>query len=419
MGHAMFRKGTTGGAAGRGRAAHGVWLALAMAVVLPGVAQAQAQGRTAGEAALAGARSPTAGRNAVAPAPLAPELGPTGLHVVRSGESLLGIARRYGRRPADLARLNGLSPASVLLPGQQLWVPLAGAVDALAGAPAVEPPVTASAADVAGTVSEAAVPAPAADASGSEQGRGQTYLVAPGDTLYGLARRFAVPLEDLKRWNSLPADGSLRAGETLWLTGPAPGARAAPAAAVGGATRDVHVVQPGDTLTSIALRYGTTAGHVQRDNSLSGDLIVPGQRLVVPRSGSGAPGPTAAGAKRIEVAVGEQRMHVWQGDTLVWSWLASTGIASHPTRRGTFAVQSKIPEAWSSAWQLSMPHWLGIYWAGSSENGIHALPIINGQRLWAGSLGSPVSYGCVVLGVREAELLYHWAEIGTPVVIRD
>ena len=63
--------------------------------------------------------------------------------------------------------------------------------------------------------------------------------------------------------------------------------------------------------------------------------------------------------------------------------------------------------------------WLGIYWAGSTENGIHALPILsNGQRLWAGDLGTPVSYGCVVLGTEEARMLYAWAEVGTPVVIQ-
>jgi hypothetical protein len=66
-----------------------------------------------------------------------------------------------------------------------------------------------------------------------------------------------------------------------------------------------------------------------------------------------------------------------------------------------------------------MPNWLGIYWAGGLENGIHALPILpSGARLWAGFLGRPISYGCVVLGEYESELLYNWADIGTPVEIQ-
>jgi lipoprotein-anchoring transpeptidase ErfK/SrfK len=104
---------------------------------------------------------------------------------------------------------------------------------------------------------------------------------------------------------------------------------------------------------------------------------------------------------------------------LVYSFVASTGQAPTYTKTGEFYVQSKIPNAYGSAWNIWMPHWLGIYWAGSTENGIHALPILpGGGTLWAGYLGTPVSYGCVVLGTYEASQLYQWAEIGTPVSIR-
>ncbi|MFN8422950.1 MAG: L,D-transpeptidase [Anaerolineae bacterium] len=53
------------------------------------------------------------------------------------------------------------------------------------------------------------------------------------------------------------------------------------------------------------------------------------------------------------------------------------------------------------------------------ESGIHALPIINGTTLWGGLLGSPASYGCVVLETADAATLYNWADIGTPVEIHD
>ncbi len=51
-------------------------------------------------------------------------------------------------------------------------------------------------------------------------------------------------------------------------------------------------------------------------------------------------------------------------------------------------------------------------------NGFHGLPTLsNGRLLWAGLLGSPASYGCIILGLEEAEALYNWAEIGVVVVI--
>jgi len=131
-----------------------------------------------------------------------------------------------------------------------------------------------------------------------------------------------------------------------------------------------------------------------------------------------APAPTGAG-KLIVVDLSDQHMWAYEGDQVVYSFVVSTGAAPSYTAAGEFRIQSKIPNAYGSAWDLWMPWWMGIYWAGSTENGIHALPILsNGQVLWAGYLGTPISYGCVVLGTYEAELLYNWATIGTPVSIR-
>jgi tetratricopeptide (TPR) repeat protein len=128
----------------------------------------------------------------------------------------------------------------------------------------------------------------------------------------------------------------------------------------------------------------------------------------------------AALLKRIEVDVSEQKLTVWEGEKLIYSFVCSTGKSGTPTKFGRFSVISKLPEAYGSAWDIRMPHWLGIYWAGGSENGIHGLPILSsGQTLWSGYLGQPVSYGCVVLDTWAAKQLYDWAEIGTEVIVRE
>src|SRR5206468_6941163 len=93
-----------------------------------------------------------------------------------------------------------------------------------------------------------------------------------------------------------------------------------------------------------------------------------------------------------------QRFRALRGDTVVYSFVTSTGETERPTTPGRYEVLDKIPNAYSRFWNLWMPYWIGIYWAGSSENGIHALPILsNGQKLWAGFLGRRVSFGCVIL----------------------
>jgi len=136
------------------------------------------------------------------------------------------------------------------------------------------------------------------------------------------------------------------------------------------------------------------------------------------RASAAQPAVSYSGSKYILVDISEQHMYVYEGDALIWSWVASTGM-NNATRTGVFAVQSRIPNAYGATWNIWMPNWLGIYWAGGLENGIHALPILpGGGRLWAGFLGRPVSYGCVVLGEYESGLLFNWAEIGTPVEIQ-
>jgi lipoprotein-anchoring transpeptidase ErfK/SrfK len=128
--------------------------------------------------------------------------------------------------------------------------------------------------------------------------------------------------------------------------------------------------------------------------------------------------PVYHGNKYILVDISEQHMYVYEGDALLYSFVASTGI-NNGTAVGSFSVLDKIPSAYGATWDLWMPNWLGIYWSGSLENGIHALPILsNGTQLWAGYLGTPISFGCVVLGVDESQLLYDWADVGTPVDIQ-
>jgi len=137
--------------------------------------------------------------------------------------------------------------------------------------------------------------------------------------------------------------------------------------------------------------------------------------LLRPPTPTPVPSPTPAPdpkQKRVVVDVSEQRMYVYEGDNLRWKWIVSTGEPGRDTAIGQFAVQSKIPMAYASTWNLDMPNWLGIYWSGPLENGIHALPIKRdtGYKLWDGFLGQRVSYGCVILSEENSKKLYEWAE---------
>ena len=100
--------------------------------------------------------------------------------------------------------------------------------------------------------------------------------VRPGDTLWDLARAHGTSVSTLKQLNALPGNGTVYAGQSLRLPGGGAGTR-------GGGT-GTHLVRPGETLSHLAVRYGTTSAALRRQNGLSGSVIRIGQRLVVPGS---------------------------------------------------------------------------------------------------------------------------------------
>lgn len=201
-----------------------------------------------------------------------------------------------------------------------------------------------------------------------------------------------------------------------------------------------YVIRSGDSLSGIAVRFGVSLSSVMRSNGIRNpDRIYSGQRLVIPSTGGAVstPAPTAGpstassqsntasgsaspdSGKTIYISIGKQRLFAYQDGRQVYSMIASSGLPGQATATGNFRVKTKLPEAFASLWSLRMPYWMGIYDVGSYENGIHALPINKwGQTMWGGLLGRPASFGCIVIGTYDASVLYNWAPMGTPVIIR-
>jgi len=122
-----------------------------------------------------------------------PPEGTRMVHVVRPGESLWRIARRYWITVRELTAWNNLDGREVLQPGQRLvlWTDKekkpAGATPTLVAT---------------------AKPA---------SGRRVRYVVRPGDSLWDISRRFKVSIGALQQWNGLKDGGLLQPGQTLEL----------------------------------------------------------------------------------------------------------------------------------------------------------------------------------------------------------
>ena len=183
----------------------------------------------------------------------------------------------------------------------------------------------------------------------------------------------------------------------------------------------IYIVNAGDTLLKIGWRQGIPPWMIAQANpGIDPDVLLTGSELVIPAKDDLLPLPPVPN-KRIVIKIGEQQMQVYQDDQVVRNFTISTGIDRSPTQPGVFQVQSHVQEAYASVWDLYMPDFLGIYeaWPGFM-NGIHGLPTLsNGQRLWENILGSPASYGCIILRLQDAEWLYSWAEDGVVVEIQS
>jgi LysM repeat protein len=180
---------------------------------------------------------------------------------VRPGDTVWDIARRSGTSVRAVLAANGLRASAVIHPGQELRLPRGAARHLTA--------VTSS------TRSQGARRTPKV--------RKVVHVVRPGDTAWEVARRYRVPLTALLRTNGLDASATILPGRKLVLPGATP-RRARPA--VTERTR-AHVVRSGETVTTIAHRYGVSVGSVlQRTHLRSTPTIYPGRRLLVPGGGA-------------------------------------------------------------------------------------------------------------------------------------
>lgn len=151
------------------------------------------------------------------------------IHTVKAGDTLYSIAGKYEVTVNQIVKENNLANANVIQVGQRLSIP--------------------------------------GDTPNPPPAQGDSYTVKAGDTLYSIAKRYNVSLNDLIEANQISNPSYIRIGQDLVIP------------------QDMksYTVKAGDTLYSIARRNGTTVKRLAEVNNISNtSLIYPGRTLMLP-----------------------------------------------------------------------------------------------------------------------------------------
>lgn len=150
-------------------------------------------------------------------------------YTVKSGDSLWSISRKFGVSVNELKKVNNLS-SNLLSIGQNLIIP-----------------------------------------GKKNNTSSNEYVVKKGDTLYGIANKYNVSVDNLKSYNNLSTD-SLSIGQIIKIPD-------------NKANSNEYVVKSGDSLYSISRKYGVSVDELMSVNNLKSTVLSVGQVLKIPNSG--------------------------------------------------------------------------------------------------------------------------------------
>jgi LysM repeat protein len=165
-------------------------------------------------------------------------------HTVAAGENLYRIGLKYGVSWVTLAQLNNLTNPNSIVVGQVLRLP---------GSNGAAPTPT---------------PSPFVET---------TYIVRPGDNLYRIGQAYGIGWVQIAEANGLVNPNQIYVGQALKI----------PVSAPGPTPQFTHVVQRGETLFLISLRYGIPWPTIAQANEIGSPYVIyVGQTLVIPGGGN-------------------------------------------------------------------------------------------------------------------------------------
>ena len=169
-------------------------------------------------------------------------------HEVKPGETMNSIAAIYRTTESSIASVNSFATGTEIMAGQKLVIPI-GRSNPVSYAP---------------------------KSAYASYGQQKYYRVRKGDTLFKIANRHRISVQQLCAWNNISTGHVLHAGESLVVHGIKPGSVSSKSN-----KRITYKVQKGDTLSKIASNYNTDVKSLVKWNKKARGGIYPGDRLTI------------------------------------------------------------------------------------------------------------------------------------------
>lgn len=358
-------------------------------------------------------------------------------HIIQPGETLADIASRYSVDMDAIAAANDIQNYNRIRSWQLIVIPNASA-------PAPSQPAS------------VAQPAPARTfAPGTE-----IHVVQRGETLFRVARRYGLTVDQLISINGIEDPTRIHAGNQLRVSmpavsqpqpaaapseapvpapeasapesAPAPVAQAAPASqpAAPQASRQQYVVKPGDFLTQLGIDLDTSWIALAKLNNIEHPYVLHvGTVLLVPERAdvelydpeyaawkyfdviAHQPGPRIGVGREIVIVLGTQSTYAYENGVLQKGVRVSTGKKATPTIAGDHEIWLKRRSQTMSGpgYSLDNVEWVMYFYRDYAIHG----------TWWHTNFGQPMSHGCVNLTNEDAQWFYNFASLGTPVYVRQ
>ncbi len=169
------------------------------------------------------------------------------VYTVEPGDTLMGIASKYGVPLSTIERYNGLNGYSILKVGEKITIPGINTANT--------------------------------NYAGNTSGSNTVYTVEPGDTLMGIASKYGASLAAIERYNGLNGYSILKVGEKITIPGGKGPQKTIAQNTFGDATLSYIIVKPGMTLWSISQKFNVSINYIKDINRINGNDIHTGEKI--------------------------------------------------------------------------------------------------------------------------------------------